>query len=404
MQSAIQRTLASVASTVQDASKKMTSAILLSERLGGIPWKTFDPFLFCAYHNDHYPKSAGSGGKYEDMGIEPKLLRGRDIGSDFSGKDGFSMYHGEVVPGFPSHPHYGFETVTVARHGRIDHFDSHGATARYGDGDAQWLTAGAGIQHSEMFPMVNAETDNHAELFQLWLNLPQAKKKSKPFFSMAWANEQPKASYGEPGKQAHLRLVGGNLLGLKGVPPPPDSYASDPKSEVIIATLKMDPGSKFKLPAASAGDINRAIYFFTGSGIAIESKQFKEKVTMVKLQADREVEITALDGEPTELLLLQGRPINEPVVQYGPFVTNSREELMQVNVNFRKTEFGGWKWGRHDPVHPREEKRFFMIDGKRVDAPEDSVVAEEKEQEQVVGGDACKVKKSAKYSTIEAAQ
>ena len=107
----------------------------------GFPWPTVDPFLFCAYHDDAYPPAN------PDMGPADSLS-GRAIGQDFSRKDGWSMYHGETVPGFPGHPHRGFETVTIVRKGRIDHADSLGATARFGDGDVQWVTAGSGIVHS----------------------------------------------------------------------------------------------------------------------------------------------------------------------------------------------------------------------------------------------------------------
>jgi quercetin 2,3-dioxygenase len=89
------------------ATKKMSSAILSLERLPQMHWKTFDPFLFCAYHKDQYPASLSSADSYQGMGMDPKLLRGRDLGSDFSNMNGFSMYHGEVIPGFPNHPHYG---------------------------------------------------------------------------------------------------------------------------------------------------------------------------------------------------------------------------------------------------------------------------------------------------------
>ncbi len=82
------------------------------------------------------------------------------------------MYHGDVVPGFPQHPHRGFETVSVVRQGYIDHSDSLGATARYGGGDVQWLTTGSGVQHAEMFPLIHEHEGNTMELFQIWLNLP----------------------------------------------------------------------------------------------------------------------------------------------------------------------------------------------------------------------------------------
>ena len=129
----------------------------------GFQWETSDPFLFCVHHEDNFP--AGN----ELMG--PKAsLDGRHMGQDFIVKDGFRMYHGMTVPGFPGHPHRGFETITVVRKGMVDHCDSTGAAGRYGNGDVQWMTAGKGVQHSEMFPLLNQDKDNPLELFQIWLN------------------------------------------------------------------------------------------------------------------------------------------------------------------------------------------------------------------------------------------
>ncbi len=113
-----------------------------------MPWTGLDPVHI------HRPPRRSLPGRQRDPGA--KLLHslaGRMLGSDFSYRDGWSMYHGKRVPGFPQHPHRGFETVTVVRRGFIDHSDSLGATARFGQGDTQWLTAGGGIQHSEMFPL-----------------------------------------------------------------------------------------------------------------------------------------------------------------------------------------------------------------------------------------------------------
>ena len=115
----------------------------------GLHWPTVDPFLFCAHHDDAYP--AGN----EALGPDAPL-DGRDLGMDFEPRDGWRMYHGSEVPGFPHHPHRGFETVTIVRQGLIDHSDSLGAIARFGRGDTQWLTAGSGIVHSEMFPLVES--------------------------------------------------------------------------------------------------------------------------------------------------------------------------------------------------------------------------------------------------------
>jgi redox-sensitive bicupin YhaK (pirin superfamily) len=149
------------------------------------PWPAIDPFLFCVHHADAYPKGNDAMGPAAS-------LTGRHLGQDFEGRDGWRMYHGEEIPGFPQHPHRGFETVTIARKGFIDHSDSLGAAARFGKGDAQWLTAGAGIVHSEMFPLLAKDAPNPAELFQLWLNLPRASKMAKPYFSMFWADTIPR--------------------------------------------------------------------------------------------------------------------------------------------------------------------------------------------------------------------
>src|SRR5690348_9226101 len=110
-----------------------TSNTILQVAPLAMPWPALDPFLFCMHHDDRYP--AGN----DKLGPAVSLA-GRNIGQDFSGRDGWSMYHGEIVPGFPAHPHRGFETVTVVRQGLLDHSDSIGASARYGQGDVQWLT------------------------------------------------------------------------------------------------------------------------------------------------------------------------------------------------------------------------------------------------------------------------
>src|SRR6187455_692291 len=165
----------------------MTGSVLDIRPLG-FPWITADPFLFCVHHDDAYP--AGN----DRLGPAASLA-GRNIGMDFEGKDGWRMYHGSVVPGFPQHPHRGFETVTVMRQGFIDHADSVGATARFGKGDVQWLTAGRGIVHSEMFPLLDRGQPNPVELFQIWLNLPAKSKMVAPHFSMLWSGDVPRVTW-----------------------------------------------------------------------------------------------------------------------------------------------------------------------------------------------------------------
>src|SRR5690606_4830448 len=172
--------------------------------LGSPPWRTMDPFLFCVHHRDQYP--AGNA----RMGLDTDALRGRQIGMDFSGKDGFSMYHGDAVPGFPQHPHRGFETVTLARQGFIDDTDSLGAAARFGHGDVQWMTAGRGVVHSEMFPLVNTDRPNPTELFQIWLNLPAESKMVPAHFTMLWSEQVPRRTdTDDQGAETHLTVVAG---------------------------------------------------------------------------------------------------------------------------------------------------------------------------------------------------
>ncbi len=323
------------------------------------PWQTIDPFLFCVHHNDAYP--AGNA----KMGPQASLA-GRNLGQDFAGKDGWSMYHGETVPGFPAHPHRGFETVTIVREGRIDHSDSAGATARFGDGDVQWLTAGKGIVHCEMFPLRHTGKPNPTELFQIWLNLPAKSKMVEPHFTMFWNEDIPRhVARDANGRTTHIASIAGTLTGDACLPPPPNSWASEPDADVAILTIKMAPGAAWTLPAARSARTRRQLYFFIGTVLTIAGQSVAPGM-VIEVAGDQAIEL--LNGpEETELLLLQGRPIGEPVAQYGPFVMNTQTEIQQAFADYRRTEFGGWPWGASDPVHPRDKGRFALHPDGRVE-------------------------------------
>ncbi|MBA3819293.1 MAG: pirin family protein [Deltaproteobacteria bacterium] len=324
----------------------------------GFPWQTVDPFLFCVHHDDAYP--AGN----ERLGPAAPL-DGRDLGMDFAGQDGWRMYHGETVPGFPGHPHRGFETVTIVRRGLIDHSDSLGATARFGGGDVQWLTAGKGIVHSEMFPLVESGAPNPLELFQIWLNLPAAKKLVDPYFSMLWSESIPRhVERDARGKTTEVMVVAGALGTAVPPAPPPDSWASRPDSDLAIWSIRMEAGATWTLPAAQAMS-NRTLYLFGGATIRLDDREL-ERGTGVRLRPDAPVTITA-GPEAVDLLLLQGTPIGEPVVQHGPFVMNTRTEIQQAFADYQRTRFGGWPWAEDAPVHPREEGRFARHADGRVE-------------------------------------
>jgi len=332
--------------------------VVLSVRPLGVPWETSDPFLFCMYHNDRYPRGN------ERLGPAASLA-GRNIGQDFEGKDGWRMYHGSVVPGFPQHPHRGFETVTIMRHGFVDHSDSLGATARFGPGDVQWLTAGKGIVHSEMFPLLNREAPNRLELFQIWLNLPGSDKFVEPHFGMLWNEHVPQRSIHDAnGRATEVIVVAGKLGDSRAPAPPPHSWAARAKSDVAIWTIKMDPQATFTLPPAAA-DSTRSLYYFRGGTLKIEEQSIPLH-TRTQLRPNAEVMLQNGPDE-AELLLLQGRPIGEPVVQYGPFVMNSRPEIQQAFEDYRRTGFGGWPWPTDDPVLPRGEGRYAKHADGRVE-------------------------------------
>lgn len=294
-------------------------------------------------------------------------LDGRNLGSDFSGRDGWSMYHGETVPGFPRHPHRGFETVTLARRGFIDHSDSLGATARFGEGDVQWMTAGAGVVHAEMFPLVSREADNPVELFQIWLNLPRADKFVNPHFSMLWSHSIPRRSLTDAaGRQTELVQMAGTFGGVAAPKPPPHSWASHPDSDVAIWTLKLQPNAIFELPKVSA-TTERTLYFFRGNSARIGGETFRAG-NGIRLTPGLAVSIEN-GAEESEILLLQAKPIGEPVVQRGPFVMNTSQEIVQAYRDYRATEFGGWPWQRNDPVHVRTSGRFAIHADGRKEAP-----------------------------------
>jgi redox-sensitive bicupin YhaK (pirin superfamily) len=266
------------------------------------------------------------------------------------------MYHGSVVPGFPQHPHRGFETVTIMRQGYIDHSDSLGATARFGQGDVQWLTAGKGIVHSEMFPLLDPKGPNPAELFQIWLNLPRSDKFVEPYFSMFWDGNIPRHIVkDEKGRQAEILVVAGDIGGTSSPAPPPNSWAARADADVAIWTVKVAPEARWKMPPATPGT-NRTLYLFRGGNVELEARLMPHN-SMARLRPDAEVTIEN-GPEEAEFLLLQGKPIGEPVVQYGPFVMNSRAEIQQAFEDYQRTGFGGWPWPADDPVFPRGQGRY----------------------------------------------
>ncbi|MDF4203239.1 pirin family protein [Maribacter sp. SA7] len=310
----------------------------------GFPWQTQNPFLFCAYHLDHYPKGNGELGPADS-------LEGRNLGNDFQIKDGYRMYHGSTVPGFPAHPHRGFETITIANKGFCDHSDSLGAAGRFGEGDVQWMTAGSGVQHSEMFPLIHTDKENTLELFQIWLNLPSKSKFVDPHFKMLWNEDIPVLKL----EKSTVKIIAGNFNDTQALEPAPDSWAADEDNNVVIWNIKIELKGSITLPKANK-DSTRTIYFYEGDTINVLGESIPQNHG-IEVEADSEIIVKAI-GSEASILVLQGKPIDEPVVKYGPFVMNTDQELQNAMNEFRTTQFGGWPWRHPDHVHEVGRGRF----------------------------------------------
>lgn len=336
------------------------------------PFKTQDPFLFCVYHNDRYP----AGNKNMEA---PRIGNGADFDPD----QPYRMYHGDKIPGFPQHPHRGFETLTATMEGLTDHSDSMKNAGRYGGGDLQWMTAGKGIVHGEMFPLRNQDSPNPLRLFQIWLNLPAKDKMAEPTFKMHWAEQIPKIILDKDGNNpktsteekkdlsegVQITVWAGELLGAKGLKPPPDSYAADPKNEVSVFLIELAPGSKFILPPAKNKSVRRNAYFVEGQSLTIGDKKLNAHAAII-LKAKEPAPLSNGPGSENALVLvLSGKPIGEPVAQHGPFVMNTREQIAQAFADYRQTQFGGWPWPEDAMVFPRDKPRFALLNGEETYPP-----------------------------------
>ncbi|EJF54831.1 Pirin-related protein [Saprospira grandis DSM 2844] len=317
------------------------------------PWPAQDPFIFCAYHEDDYPKGEAN------LGPAKTSLRGRQMGSDFNPASNWRMYHGQEIPGFPYHPHRGFETLTIVEKGWVDHTDSHGGAGRYSAGDLQWLTAGRGLLHSEMFPLVEQEKENPLRLFQIWLNLPSKQKMVDPQYKMFWSHQLVEKE--EQG--ARFRLWAGQFGPYKAPEPPAASWASQKSRDFMVLRIDLEAGAKFTIPKASSTESWGRLYLYEGGDIQANGQKMPLRHYMSWL-AQEELELVAGPGG-AKLLYLQAPPIEEPVWQRGPFVMDSSERLQEAFKDYRAGKFGKWPWPE-DEHHfgPKKERFARHADGR----------------------------------------
>ena len=303
-----------------------------------------DPFIFTAHHIDHYP--AG------DENLAPITP---------ASQQEYRMYYGDVVPGFPEHPHTGFETITLVESGTVDHFDSLGNAGRYADGDVQWLTTGNGVEHCEMFPLIHDERENPLELFQIWFNSSPEQKKQPADYKMFWREQIPHVIENDAsGHKSDLRVISGQFKHTEAIHRPPHSWAAAAENRVNIYMITLEPEAELIIPATTATS-TRFCYFYQGKTLQVEDQTINFK-HLLELRPDADIHLKAGNLE-SRILWLEGEPINAPVAMRGPFVLNSDEELNAAFRRYRETHFGEWPWPSPAPVFKKEQPRFATYNG-----------------------------------------
>jgi redox-sensitive bicupin YhaK (pirin superfamily) len=197
-----------------------------------------------------------------------------------------------------------------------------------------------------------------------------------PNFTMFWSQDIPHLTARDAqGRSTEVAVIAGRLqdpgaaAGVDPLAPPPDSWAAQADADVAIWTLRMAPGARWTLPAAQGGDgTGRSLYFFKGASLTVAGRLVASHAA-IEVRADTPIELVNSAGEVAELLLLQGRPIGEPVVQYGPFVMNTQAEIAQTLADYRRTQFGGWSFAEDAPIHGPDPARFAKHPGGREERP-----------------------------------
>ncbi len=327
----------------------------------GWPWAAQDPFLLCAHHTEHYPAGDAAFGAPLTAIDDPQARKAE------ARDQGYNLYFSlDGVPGFPNHPHRGMETVSILKRGYIDHADSLGSYGRYGPGDVQWMTAGEGIQHSEMFPLLHQDQPNEFELFQIWLNMPAATKMVEPAYKMMWAEEIPHYHH----KGADVAVIAGVYQPVEQgqdaiVPcgPTPDSWAAQAKAELAIWLVTLPPASGVTLPPAVRPDNQRTLFVPAGKGLHLAGQKIGAN-RRVRVVAQMTLALTNDGPDEAVVMVMQGVPLEEPMVRSTVYVTNTIEELHQAKRDFQRTEFGGWPWPNRQPMHGAGFARFARYQGQ----------------------------------------
>jgi len=226
----------------------------------------------------------------------------------------------DYLAGFPSHPHRGFETVTYMLDGHMQHRDSGGNTGDLGPGDVQWMTAARGLVHSEM----PQQAEGRMRGFQLWLNLPAAEKMQPPAYRDIPAARVPVVAI----EQGSVKVIAGRFDGTVGAV---EGGSTDPH----YWDIHLRPGAAFE--AGVPAEYNAFLYPYEGE-VTVGKKRHALPLRAAGLLSGGDAVRLEAGPQGARVLLLAGRPIGEPVVQYGPFVMNTREEIEQAIADFQAGE------------------------------------------------------------------
>lgn len=233
--------------------------------------------------------------------------------------------------GAPDHPHRGFETVTYMLQGRFEHKDSHGHSGRLEPGDVQWMTAGSGVVHSEMPAKEFTRTGGRLHAVQLWVNLPRGDKMMKPRYQEISSDRIPVAKTSDG--SVEVRVVAGESLGQRAM--------IDTRVPITYLHFKLQPGASMEQPVPE--NHNCFAYTLEAAGLFGKDLERVERGRLILFKnSGSAVRIAAPNGNPVPLsvLLLAGKPLNEPVARYGPFVMNTQEEVRQAIVDYQHGRMG----------------------------------------------------------------
>ena len=307
-------------------------------------WDTEDPFTFVSHHEDDYPE--GNAQQAPPL----QQIAGRNLGRDYRKIMGFRMYNGKVVPGFPMHAHWGYETVTLPQIGYVDHFDNLGIKGRFGFGDVQWVSAPGFYEHCEMYPLVRKDARNPNDITQIMINIPLEEKDGECSVSTVWRDDVPVVE----SDGCRVQVVCGTFGGRHMESPNGCSWAKGDR--VRILRMEFQPGGRVTIDPFTA-DGNRNLYFVSGGDARVMGAEVGWNLRM-KIDPTAEVDIENGD-EVSVMWMLEGVPIGERMVPFGPIIARDDREVREKLQHIRENEFKEWPWDIIDKTNPAECGSFI---------------------------------------------